>query len=124
MITLTVPIPDRCLSPNSRAHWSRKAKATREARLRRLLSGQLKAMREAGIKPPQWDLAETRVTFYWPTAHRRDADNAMRRMKPMRDGLEDAGVVADDAGLIHWPATMRKDADNPRAEITITPTPA
>ena len=112
MITLTVPIPDRCLSPNSRAHWSRKAKATRGARLGAYFRA-VKAMREAGIKPPQWDLAETRVTFYWPTAHKRDADNAMRRMKPVWDGLEDAGVVADDAGLIHWPATMRKDAGQP-----------
>lgn len=117
-LRITLSIPDRVLSPNARAHWAVKARATRETRGAAYYRA-MAAMREQGMKPPMWETAEAHVTFYWPTAHRRDRDNAQRRMKPVWDGLQDAGVVEDDAGFIHYPPTMSKDADNPRVEVTV-----
>lgn len=115
---ITLSIPDKVLSPNARAHWAVKARATRETRQAAYLLA-TKALREQGMKPPKWETAEAHVTFYWPTAHRRDRDNAQRRLKPVWDGLQDAGVVEDDAGLIHYPPTMSKDASNPRVEVVV-----
>lgn len=117
-LTIALPIPDKVLSPNSRAHWARRARATKEARTTAYLLA-TKELREKSVKPPKWETAELHVTFYWPTAHRRDADNAWRRMKPVMDGLEDAGIIQDDAGFILYPPTMTKDAANPRVEVTV-----
>lgn len=116
MIRLTLPLPDRKLSPNARPHWAPKAKATKHAR--RLAWAYARIATNA--KPTRWEMAEARAVFYFPTAHRRDRDNAAASLKAYWDGIADAGVVENDAGLIHWPPEMKVDRENPRVEITIT----
>ena len=118
-IRLTLPLPDKILSPNARSHWAVKARAKRSARESARLRT-LKALREAGRQPPKWRRAAVELVFYWPTRHTRDRDNALASMKAALDGIADAGVVEDDAGFVPWPADMRHDRDRPRVEITIT----
>jgi crossover junction endodeoxyribonuclease RusA len=117
-VRLTLPLPAAALSPNARVHYQRKARIVKHHRhLAWVLA--VKAMREAGIRAPFWERAEMEATFYWKTRHSRDRDNAAARLKSYVDGIADAGVLADDAGLVHLPVRMEYDAANPRVEIII-----
>jgi crossover junction endodeoxyribonuclease RusA len=117
-VRLTMPLPAAALSPNARVHWARKARVVKHQRQVAWVLA-VKAMREAGIRAPFWERAEAEVTFYWPTRHKRDRDNAAARLKSYVDGIADAGVLADDAGLVHLPVRMEYDKANPRVEIII-----
>ena len=117
-VRLTLPLPAAALSPNARVHWARKARIVKHHRESAWLLA-VKQMREAGIRAPFWERAEAEVTFYWPTRHKRDRDNASSRLKSFWDGIADAGVLADDAGLVHLPVRMEYDAENPRVEVII-----
>jgi len=113
VLTVTIRIPDSSLSPNSRCHWSRKAKAA-------------KAMREAVARAvrwwelqPAWKAATFQATFHWPDKRHRDDDNAMASLKSARDGLADAGVVVNDRVFTTLPASMLYDKARPRVEIIV-----
>jgi crossover junction endodeoxyribonuclease RusA len=116
-ITITIPIPDKRLSPNARVHWAAKGRLTRLSR-----SGAELVAKSAlkGAPPPKWAKCRANVTAYFRTKAHPDPDNLIARMKSVFDGFEDAGIVADDKGL--WPERpiIGKDAKNPRIEITIT----
>ena len=116
-ITITVPLPDKALSPNARCHWRRIAEEKRMARD----VANIKARFALNLEPaPRWDKARAQVTFYWPDKRRRDADNAMASLKAVVDGIADAGIVANDSGI--WPErpVFETDARNPRVVITLT----
>jgi Holliday junction resolvase RusA-like endonuclease len=115
---LTLPMPDRKLSPNARTHWAVKARVVKAARDKGKWAAQ-KVLHDAGIEPPQWSKAHYFVAFFCSTAAKRDNDNLMASLKSYRDGIADSGLVADDCGM--WPqgCEIKKDALNPRCEITI-----
>jgi len=48
-----------------------------------------------------------------------DADNALATLKSLFDGLQDAGIVANDRHLTHAPVLQYTDRKNPRVEIEI-----
>jgi len=115
-ITIVLPLPDKCLSPNARVHWAKKArvvKAYRDCAAWEVI----KATRPAN---PLWSKAKYTARFYFPDARRRDADNAMASIKSALDGVADAGLVVNDSGL--WPESpeIHVDKENPRLEITFT----
>lgn len=120
MIEVSLPIPHRALTPNSRVHWSIKAKRTRTARFNALVVGR-HALSKARIGKPEWPEAETRVVSYFRDKRRRDRDNYAASLKAYWDGLADAGIVANDAGFIHHSPVMDCDRKNPRVEIRINP---
>lgn len=115
-ITITLPLPDKCLSPNARCHWAVKSKAV--AKLRRF--AELETRNVAGRVVLGWKQAKYTARFYFPTSRRRDADNAIASIKSALDGVADAGLIANDSGL--WPERPEfyTDKDNPRVEITFT----
>lgn len=117
-LTITIPIPDKRLSPNARMHWAVKSKLTRRSRENSKLLA-LEALK--GQPAPMWDKCRANVTAYFRTKAHPDPDNLIARLKATFDGIADAGVIMDDANL--WPErpVIRKDATNPRIEITITP---
>lgn len=119
-IHLTLDVPARPLWPNARPHWAVKARATKAAR-KAAWTFALKALREARLEPPMWERATTRVVFLFPDRRKRDKDNAAAALKAYWDGIADAGVVANDAGLTHEPVAMLVDRKRPRVELTITP---
>jgi crossover junction endodeoxyribonuclease RusA len=91
-IVLTLPHPPASLSPNGRAHWRRKAADAKQTRNDAYISC-LIADADKG-----WPAATMHI--FWQFAGKQpDDDNVIARCKPIRDGIADAGLVADD-GLI------------------------
>lgn len=113
---LTLPLPVRELHPNWRGHWAKRAKAVKAARGRSHI--------EAIACPPPasslpWPSARMTAFFYYPDRRKRDDDGAMASLKAYRDGLQDAGLVADDNAIVSVFGGWDVDACNPRVEITL-----
>lgn len=97
-VVISMPHPPASLSPNGRAHWRTKAADAKQVRR----DAHLLTWREQqGIittDDTRWPAASMRIC--WMFAGRQpDDDNVIARLKPVRDGIADAGLVADD-GLI------------------------
>jgi len=129
-ITITLPLPNTHLQPNSRPHWRTKAAAVKAYRSDAKHAA-LAAWIEAGGRANEpWPEATVTATFFWPTRRRRDKDNALASLKAALDGLFDAGVIADDEHLTPLPVEFGHDALDPRVELCVvrddvtTPTPA
>jgi len=97
VLRVTLPWPDRILSPNARPHWRRKAGAVKLARSEAALStlaaaGGIHAVRArlAGDAP-----IPITITFTPPDARRRDRDNMQASMKHALDGIAEALRVDD-----------------------------
>ena len=88
VVTLGWPSP--LLSPNSRKHWSVKAKATKAAR-----SEAFYATRVVTTIKPNWKAAALSVTFNPPDKRRRDRDNLQASLKAHFDGIADALGIND-----------------------------
>ena len=122
VLTVTVSTPARTLSPNSRVHWAVKHKATKRARVESWAATQV-AMYEANVKGG-WQTCDIAVHFYARDNRRRDRDNILASLKATFDGLVDAGLLKDDAGITHLPMVMLVDTRNPRVELQIKRTEA
>lgn len=97
-ISFCMSLPPKQLSPNARVHWAAKAKAVREYRQEAALRASATYIPD---QPPRWDRARTKVVFNFHRRGRRDRDNHAAMLKSLWDGLVDAGVLVDDAGLSH-----------------------
>lgn len=84
-----IPAP-RHLSLNDRNHWSVDKDVKAEWRML------AKVRAKAARVPKGLDRIEVELHAVPPTNHRRDADNLFPNVKPLVDGLRDAGIVADD----------------------------
>ena len=115
-MTITLPIPDKILSPNARCHWARKSKITRLHRHRAKLTT-LAAL--AGGNLPEFSTYS--LTFHFPTRARRDDDNAAASCKAYRDGIADALRIDDHGLTMSKSPSMLHDPENPRLEITLYP---
>jgi len=112
-MVIVLPLPPRELSPNVRPHWAAKARAVRRYREAAYLS----ALAERPARP----LQAARVTsrFFFCNRRRRDRDNLLASLKPAFDGIADARMVANDAGMIHMPVEQYVDRTDPRVEIAV-----
>lgn len=122
-LTFCLPIPNKVLSPNARAHWTTKALATKKAR-REAADEARRVLGDAECPAPRWVKAVYRaVLFALPKNLNRDPDNFNASLKAYLDGFADAEIVANDRGL--WPERPEfvKVTRMPRVEITITPEP-
>lgn len=90
-ISLTLPWPSRDLSPNARIHWSRRAKAVKQARWQAWAI----AKEAIGANKPDWSGAHVTLTFHPPDKRRRDADGMLSMMKASIDGISDAIGIND-----------------------------
>ena len=90
-LRVELPWPDRDLNPNSRVHWTTKAKATKAARHE---AGW--ALRRTFRNKPTWDRARVSLTFCPPDERRRDLQNCICSAKALVDGIADA-IGIDDA---------------------------
>lgn len=97
-LTITLPLPPKACHPNARPHWAAKAAAAKKARED---AGYAALAALAGRKPPRWLAATIQATFY--TAKKMDGDGLTVWPKNYYDGLQDAGIVANDVGLTHLP---------------------
>src|SRR3546814_1280266 len=88
--------PDRASHPNSRGHWSKRAKAN-------------KAMRKAAyyltlganVKAPENGDIRVVLTFYPPDRRQGDRDNLLSNCKAYLDGIADALGVNDSRSEEH-----------------------
>lgn len=112
---ITLPLPSRDLSPNSRCHWRRKANAVKS--YRETACGL--ALKAKPRKHIPLEAATVQCRFFFAQKRRRDADNFESRMKAGWDGLVDAKVFQDDNRLTHLPCEQAIDRENPRVEVWI-----
>ena len=93
-IKISLPWPDRNLTPNARIHWRPKAVLTAEA----LEAGYwiTKADAPYGLFDwTVWKRISAQYTFYPPDRRRRDQDNYAAGMKAYQDGICDAMKIND-----------------------------
>lgn len=122
-LTVSLPIPDRAVSPNANRGQSRwaaimKSKAVKEHRkkARYTVEAAIEAKKLQGVKWSGYSLA-----FYFPTAAFRDDDNADGSCKAYRDGCADALRINDKGFRKAKLSTQSKDAECPRVEMTLYP---
>lgn len=100
MLILSLPWPDKRLSPNARLHWSKKARVVKQAR-----EDAAWWAIHAGVKPSKAKSLNVVITFIPPDARRRDDDNLIGMMKPARDGIADV-IRVDDS---QWSTEIRRE---------------
>jgi hypothetical protein len=111
---ITVPIPDPCLSPNARCHWTKRNKAKNAAKGQAIAA--LFGVWASGLESP----LVMNVRWFGKTENVKqlDDDNAWARLKATRDGLAFA-LGIDDRNIRQGTMEFAKDAANPRLEITL-----
>lgn len=98
VIYISLPLPSKKLSPNTRTHWAAKSKATAKAR-----SDATVVARIAKPASCPWEAAEVRCVFTFPVRRARDKDNLLAWLKAYFDGIASAGVVFNDSAFRHLP---------------------
>ena len=112
-IVITLRLPPAELSPNERPHRAAKARAVRRYRE----AAYLYALAARPGRPMQ--AARVTSRFFFRDRCRRDGDNLLSSLKAGFDGLADARVIGNDAGMIHMPVEQYVDRANPRVEIEV-----
>ena len=118
MLVITLPLPPKELSPNTRVHWGRKARATKKYRLAAAVATEV-ALKEQGGSG-DYGIAKVQVTLYNRTAHRRDGDNLIATMKAAVAGIADL-LEVDDKEWSHKYPIQKTDKDDPRVEVHLDP---
>lgn len=90
MSTITFGWPSKDLSPNSRGHWSKKARAAKAYR-----ADCFYLTKEAGIVAPVDGPIRLIVEFVPPDRRPRDLDNMLSSCKALFDGMAEALKVND-----------------------------
>ena len=119
-LVIILPLPSPKLSPNARCHHFAKASAVRDHRgwAKLVAKTEMAARRIVG----GWKGAVVRPVFYMRDQRRRDKDNHGAMLKSYYDGLVDAGLLADDRGLVPMPVEFGVDRADPRVELHIEET--
>jgi hypothetical protein len=93
---ITLPWPDKALTPHAKGHWQPKAVATKAARNMAYLAARDKPAIE---RIPN----ATIFVEYWPKARRGDVHNMHGRMKAYIDGIADAMGCDDRDFQVDFP---------------------
>jgi crossover junction endodeoxyribonuclease RusA len=99
MIEITLPWPPTALSPNTRQHWSKLAKAKKAYR-----EACAWTAKEQGACRIDASRLHVSLVFVPPSRRAFDLDNLLSRMKSGLDGLCDVLGVDDK----HWTLTIAK----------------
>ena len=118
MTTVTFGWPPRDLSPNARAHWSRKAKATKAYR-KACWTLSLEAFGNK-IIATSWPEIHVWLTYHPPSRRHYDMDNCVAASKAALDGLADALGVNDRSFIIH---PFMSDEIGGMVKVRISPGP-
>ena len=95
-VTLTFPWPPKELSPNARPNRYAKASATREYREACGWLAVEQSLDEEHVTICLNSPVLAIVTFHVKDKHRRDIRNMEAALKPLWDGIVDAGILVDD----------------------------
>ncbi len=101
---ITLPWPDKRLSPNARTHWGSKAGITASARHdARWLTVDAPGFNETVDRLADDDgLIPLTITFFPPDRRHRDDDNMIGSFKAARDGIANALGVNDRRFRPHY----------------------
>lgn len=113
---LVLPWPSKDLSPNARVHWSRKAKAAKQARSDAKGLTQFFGWNKLALPDGPLHLW---ITFHPPTRRLPDDDNMLTRFKPSRDGIADA-LGIDDKRFVSHPYVSDKPRKGGEVRVRIT----
>jgi len=120
-MNIELPYPDKALSPNSRCHWSIKAKAAKAARRNGALAAWV-----AGFNEGTFAGCEHRLHFwidiYAKTKNYPDADNMLSSLKSALDGIADA-LGLNDRRFIPHPFVKDETCKGGKVVIRITKGP-
>lgn len=119
MNDLILPWPTKNLSPNSRAHWAKKAKEKKAAReTARLLAIQ------AGWHLEEWPEGKLAVWIdgFPPDKRHRDTDNFLSSLKASLDGVADA-IKINDKRFVPRPYIRDEVIKGGKVRIRITDFP-
>lgn len=121
-VTLTLPVPHKYLNPNNAGRSL--AFARGKGRVKRAAKGNayLAALHATKSARPMWKRATVHVTLYCrtPSGLRMDADNLIASLKPIADGIAEAGIVENDIGFVWLPPVKVVDKANPRLVLVLT----
>ena len=112
---VTFPFPPKELSPNSRLHWAKRAKAVKSYRQECMIIA-----RNAGLRVDWPGQVHLWVTFFRPNRRRYDDDGLFSRFKAGRDGIADA-LGIDDNRFLYRP--YLHDEVRPGGEVVVALTP-
>lgn len=96
MVELILPWPPKMLSPNARAHWSVKSKATKAYN-----HACWALCKESGMVAPDSGDIHLVVDYYPPDRRARDQDNMISSSKALFDGIAAALGVNDKRFKLH-----------------------
>jgi Holliday junction resolvase RusA-like endonuclease len=112
-IVISLRLPPEELTPNARPCRAAKATATRRYR-------DVAYLYALAARPGR-PMERARVTarFFFRDRRQRDKDNLLASLKAAFDGIADARVITNDAGMVHQPIEIFVDCDRPRVEIEL-----
>ena len=114
-VTITLPIPAKCLHPNGRGCWQARARVTKKARA----DAALVASQYRPAKPAK--SMTIQAVFF--TFRHHDTDNLNGWLKAYLDGLQverGAGLIENDRGITLLPARqVPTTKGNQRVELRI-----
>ena len=120
-LTIILPIPPKVLHPNAVAHWGRKIKPKKQARIDAGYAALSESVDAAFDPPRPWSHVSAHCR--WFVRHhnglRMDCDNATAWLKAYFDGIADQGVVDNDKAIEKITHEFAVDKASPRVEITI-----
>lgn len=117
-VTITIPIPPKACSPNSRAGWRAKAAGVAQQRL----DASMYATSQFRGMGPLWPRVRLTVRWFAKLEHYHlDYTNVIASLKGAEDGLQDAGVIQNDRGVEGSDLIRLVDKAKPRVEITVEP---
>ena len=123
MKELVLPWPSRDLHPNSRGHWSKRARAAKEARRTAdVLALAAGWNGPAGASLPAGPL-HVWIEGYPTDKRRRDADGLLSSLKPALDGIADA-LGVDDRRFVPHPRVMDEVRKGGEVRVRITGGPS
>ena len=116
MNEIVLPWPSRDLHPNSRGHWSKRARAAKSARE----TAHLLAI-EAGWHRAEWADGDLFVwiDFYPPDRRHRDTDGLLSSCKAALDGIAD-GMGVNDRRFVPRPYCKDEVRKGGEVHIRIT----
>ena len=95
-IVIDLPWPSRELHPNSRGHWSKRAKAAKDARMEAFIETR-NELENLNYENREFDgKLILDLIFIPPDKRKRDDDGLISSFKPYRDGIADALGIDDN----------------------------
>lgn len=115
---IELPYPAKELSPNSRCHWSQKARAAKKAR-----NYAFSIALAAGLNKSTFADYEGKlhlwIDYYAKTKNYPDADNCLSASKAFIDGIADA-LGINDRRFVHHPLVKDETRKGGKVIIRIT----